>query len=174
MASLSTGESASKAVKVCVGKDLTVSRDATPTFTRTYKWKIEKSADKTFLDPGGTATYTMTVTEIGFTDSAWQVKRAITVTNPNDWESIPFNLADSVDNGGTCSIEEGSAGDGVCQQLVDIPLHVYILVGSEFDEWDEHRDGDVEQRGSLHPEWHRTGHRAARVHHPDFHRQQDR
>jgi len=93
-----TGQSSSQTVKVCVGADLTVSKTATPSFTRTYNWSIAKSVDKTLLDPGGTATYAVTVTETGFQDSAWQVTGNITVTNPNDWEAITANVSDAVDN----------------------------------------------------------------------------
>jgi hypothetical protein len=95
--------------KVCVGLDLTVSKTATSSFTRTYNWKIAKSVDKTILDAGGTATYTVTVTETGFTDSAWQVTGAITVNNPNDWEAITANITDAVDNGGSCSVTGGTS-----------------------------------------------------------------
>ena len=38
-----TDQSDPQKVTVCVGKDLTVSKDATGTKTRTYKWLIDKS-----------------------------------------------------------------------------------------------------------------------------------
>ncbi len=100
--------SASQTVKVCVGEDLTVSKTATPSFTRTYNWDIKKSVDKTLLDAGGTATYTVSVTETGFTDSGWKVAGTITVTNPNDWEAITTDVSDVVDNGGNCTVSGGS------------------------------------------------------------------
>jgi hypothetical protein len=99
----------SKTVKVCVGLDLTVSKTATPSFTRTYMWSISKSASPSTqtITAGGTATfdYMVTVAETGFTDSNWMVSGAITVTNPNDWEAITLtNVIDAVDNGGTCTV----------------------------------------------------------------------
>ncbi len=100
--------SAGATVKVCVGKDLAVSKTATPYFTRTYKWTIAKAVDKTLFDAGGTATYTVTATETGFADSAFSVTGTITVTNPNDWESITFNLADAINNGGACAVSGGA------------------------------------------------------------------
>jgi hypothetical protein len=112
--SAGTTGSASQSVQLCVGKDLGVSKTATPTFTRSYNWKIEKAVDKTLLDAGGTAHYTVTVTELGFTDSAWKVNGTITVTNPNDFESVTFDLADTIDNGGVCSI----TGGGTAQTLL--------------------------------------------------------
>lgn len=100
-----TNQTASQKVTVCAALDLTVAKDATPSFTRTYKWSIAKSVDKTLLDPGGTATYTVTVTETGFMDSAWQVNGTITITNPNDFESVTLTgVTDAVDNGGSCMV----------------------------------------------------------------------
>jgi len=101
----------SKKVTVCVGKDLNVSKTATPSFTRTYNWDITKAVDKTLVEQiGGTATfnYTVVASETGFTDSAWQVTGTITVSNPNDWEAISVNVSDAIDNGGTCVVSGGS------------------------------------------------------------------
>src|SRR5262249_48882621 len=52
---------------------------------------------------------TVQAAETGFTDSAWQVTGTITVTNPNDWESIVVNDADAVDNGGSCTVNGGTS-----------------------------------------------------------------
>jgi Fe-S cluster assembly iron-binding protein IscA len=106
-----TTGSDSQKVTVCVGKDLTVTKTATPTFTRTYHWDITKDVDKTkvTIAQGGTATfnYTVSVTHDAGVDSAWATSGTITVSNPNDWEDISLtSLTDSVDNGGTCSITE--------------------------------------------------------------------
>ena len=62
-------------------------KDVTPTFTRTYLWKISKDVDKTTATSrnGGTATfnYTVDVEQTGITDSGWKISGTITVTNPN-------------------------------------------------------------------------------------------
>jgi hypothetical protein len=118
-----TGQPASQKVTVCVAVDLTVTKDATPSFTRTYNWSIAKAVDKTLLDPGGTATYTVMATETGFTDSGWTVTGSIIVSNPNDFESIALtSVTDVVDNGGSCTVSgsttatlaaKGSPGDSV-------------------------------------------------------------
>jgi hypothetical protein len=104
--------SASQTVKVCVGKDLTVSKTATPAFTRTYNWSLSKNVDKTLIDiaSGGAATFNYTVgaSETGFTDSGWQVSGTITVSNPNDWEAIIANVTDAVNDGGTCVVTGGT------------------------------------------------------------------
>jgi hypothetical protein len=107
-----TGSDGPVTVRVCVGADLTVSKTATPYFTRTYKWKISKSVDKTLVEQiGSTATFTFTInaSQDGLpTDSAWTVKGLITVTNPNDWEDVTVSLQDAIDNGGACTFDVSS------------------------------------------------------------------
>jgi hypothetical protein len=108
-----TTDDASQEVTVCVGKDLTVSKTATPTFTRTYNWDIAKSVDKTKVTTSGssaTFNYTVTASQTGFTNSAIQATGTITVTNPNDWEAVTLTgVLDSVNNGGTCSLTGGDS-----------------------------------------------------------------
>jgi hypothetical protein len=106
----STTGKAGKTVTDCVGADLTVSKTATPTMTRTYTWAITKNVDKTLVEQsGGTATfnYSVTASETGFTDSAWSVSGNITVTNPNDFEAVTATVTDAIDNGGSCSVTGG-------------------------------------------------------------------
>ena len=103
-----------KSVQVCVGADLTVSKTAATSFTRTYNWTISKSANPATIDApsgtSGTANYSVTASETGFTDSAWQVTGTITITNPNNWESITANVSDALDVGsnGTCTVTGGT------------------------------------------------------------------
>jgi len=108
-----TRGSASQSVQVCVGADLTVSKDASPSFTRTYKWGIGKSVDKTLIEQAGggtaSATYTVIVKETGFTDSGWQVNGNITIANPNDWEAVTANVTDAIDNKGNCTVTGGTS-----------------------------------------------------------------
>ena len=105
-----TTDSASQTVTLCVGADLTVKKTADPSFTRTYAWSISKDVDKKVVEQlgGGTAAfnYTVTASETGFTDSGWKVSGKITVTNPNDWESVTLtSLTDAIDNGGSCTVD---------------------------------------------------------------------
>src|SRR5439155_704176 len=84
---------------------------ATPTFTRTYGWTISKAVDKTLVKQvGGSATfnYTVVAAQTGFVDSAWAVSGTITVSNPNDWEAITTTVSDAIDNGGTCTVTNGT------------------------------------------------------------------
>jgi hypothetical protein len=103
-----TTGSASQSVQVCVGADLTVSKNAAPSFTRTYTWGIAKTATPTLIEQAGggtaSASYSVSVNETGFTDSGWQVSGHITVTNPNDWEAVTANVTDAIDNGGACTV----------------------------------------------------------------------
>ena len=113
---------ASQGVKVCVGADLTVSKTAMPSFTRTYIWKINKSADKTQIDPGGTVNYTVTATETGFNDSNWHVSGYITVYNPNDWEAITAKtITDAINNGGSCAVTGGTGVPILAATSVQLP-----------------------------------------------------
>ena len=98
-----TTGSASKSVKLCVGADLTVSKTASAAF----KSDVAKSVDKTLVQQvgGGTATFTYTV---NVTTSAWTVFGNITVSNPNNWQSITANVSDVLtDAGGVCTVTGG-------------------------------------------------------------------
>ena len=97
-------------------KDLTVSKTATPSFTRTYKWGIQKSVDKTEIDiadstNGNSATfhYTVSVSYDSGTDSNWQVTGTITVHNPNGSSVSGVNVTDAIDGGGNCTVNGGTS-----------------------------------------------------------------
>jgi hypothetical protein len=111
----------SQTVKVCVGADLQVSKKAGPAFSRTYNWSIAKQADKTLIDPGGTVNYTVQVNQTGVTDSGWQVSGTITVTNPNDFESITAAVGDTIDNGGMCQVPGGASVSIPAGQQATLP-----------------------------------------------------
>jgi hypothetical protein len=101
--------SASASARLCVGADLTVTKTALPSFTRTYAWDVSKAVDKTLVKQiGGTATfdYTVDARQTGFTDSGWMLTGVITVTNPNDWEVVTVDVVDGV-LGGTCTVTGG-------------------------------------------------------------------
>ena len=90
---------------------LTATKTATPSFTRTFKWDISKSADKTELDiaSGGEATfnYTVAVTHDAGTDSGWTVTGAVVVTNPNA-AAATVTITDAIDDANaTCSLAGG-------------------------------------------------------------------
>ena len=116
-----TGQSDSQTVTVCVGKDLAVSKTATPSFDRSYAWDIKKSVDKTKVNQvGGSATfnYTVAVHHDSGTDGNWKVTGTITITNPNDWEDISVtSLDDVINNGGNgCTLDQA-----IPQQGLNVP-----------------------------------------------------
>jgi hypothetical protein len=108
-----TGATGSSSVTVtdCQGADLTVSKTATPYFTRTFTWDISKDVDKTTVNLEGpdpqdaTFNYTVHVSIKDYTDSDWYIKGTIHISNPNDWEAIDASVSDAVDNGGSCSLD---------------------------------------------------------------------
>jgi hypothetical protein len=91
--------------------DLTVSKDATPAFNRAFTWGIAKDVDKTLVQQiGGSATfnYTVTTTHDSGTDSGWKATGTITVVNPNTGDVTGVDVTDAVDNGGTCTVTNGT------------------------------------------------------------------
>ncbi len=83
---------AGKTVTVCVDAGATVTKSASPSFTKTYGWSITKDVDKTSINiaPGGDASfdYTVKVTNDGGTNSAWKVTGTIDVTNNNQYAAM--------------------------------------------------------------------------------------
>jgi hypothetical protein len=100
------------------GLDLTVTKTATPGFTRTYAWSIAKCAEDpnstncvaspTKVDQVGstvTFTYKVTASETGFQDSAYKVTGTITVNNPNSFAVSPVTITENGDGVGTCNLD---------------------------------------------------------------------
>ena len=92
---------------------LTVLKDAEGSFDRIYTWTIKKDADKTIvrLIGGGSATFTYTVSvthDDPGEDSNWLVSGTITVFNPNPDDVTGVDVTDSVDNGGACTVTNGT------------------------------------------------------------------
>ena len=100
-------------------QDLDVSKAITSaTYTRTYKWKLEKGVGDSQSGPfSATARkniaagqnsnkasfgYQIRAIEDGFTDSAWDVRGKVTITNPNS-KPVEVNLSDKLADGTACS-----------------------------------------------------------------------
>lgn len=109
-----TSQTASESVDVCVGAELSGSKTATATFDRTYLWDIQKSVDTESQNvPAGTdATfnYSVVASQTGVADSGYTVSGTITVSNPNDWQSVAVNVADTIGVGWSCTYPNGSTG----------------------------------------------------------------
>jgi hypothetical protein len=110
---------------VAQNQDLTVSKTATPSFTRSYTWGISKSVDHTLFEQiGGTVTanYTVNVTHDTGTDGNWKVAGDITVTNPNSAEFSGVNVTDDDSaDGGTCSVTGGTGATISANSSADFP-----------------------------------------------------
>lgn len=96
---------------VCVGGNLTISKNVVTSLKRSYAYAIDKQASSSTVnvDPvTGRATvgYNVVVTEGAATDSDWLMSGKITVTNPNNQ---PVTLTSITDKYGstTCSVVEG-------------------------------------------------------------------
>jgi hypothetical protein len=87
--------------------DLTVTKTAVPTFTRTWDWDITKTATAPttrYGTPGSLVEFGYSVGVVANkTDSAWAISGVITVTNPN---AVAFELDSLTDMAGTtpCSL----------------------------------------------------------------------
>ncbi len=99
-------------VEICIGQDLNIEKLVVSSFNRSYDWSIVKDAlgEQPFTaDPETgefTAEYQVTVTPESYSDSDWAMSGTITVTNPNDWQSVDVTVTDQVDVGGdaTCQV----------------------------------------------------------------------
>jgi hypothetical protein len=102
---------------VTLAADLSASKTAVPDFTRDFTWSITKSAcahgiatcTQTVNQTGGSVQfdYSVTVTKSAATDSGWEVGGDISVSNPNSNTGSIMNIGvtDSIDNGGTCDVD---------------------------------------------------------------------
>lgn len=101
-----------------------VTKTANPRLTRTFKWTITKSVDKTEIDTSGSATfnYTVSVSHDDGTDSGWQATGSIRVSNPNSSDMTGVSVSDVVDNGGSCTVDTtGFSGTLPANSHIDFP-----------------------------------------------------
>jgi hypothetical protein len=105
--------------------DPVVTKDAKPTFKRTFTWDIDKSVECAGGSPYGTydqlvqkvsgtvkCDYTIDVTKSDGVDSDWLVKGTISVFNPNDDGSVTLDdVTDDIgDPNATCSVDTATNG----------------------------------------------------------------
>jgi hypothetical protein len=128
-----TGQSDDASVEVnCY--DLTVSKDADESFTRTYEWTIDKSSDdptELTLSPGETYDYPyeVTVDMIGFTDSDYAVSGSIDVHNPAPIDAEITGVSDVISGFGAADVDCGvtfpytliAGGTLTCTYGADLP-----------------------------------------------------
>ena len=112
-----TKQDSSATVEVCNPLDLSVSKSATGSYTRTYQWDLLKQivGASTFTGDSydHTFNYLVSLKENGVQDSAWKVDGTITVTNSNTDTSIPAYNASVTD------AMTGVGGSPTCQWKAD-------------------------------------------------------
>ena len=94
--------------------ELTVTKDAIPTFDRDWTWTIDKNADATEItinaDESATINYEVDVSATHL-DSGWAVSGTITITNPAPIAATGVSVSDALDGGigatVDCSAEAG-------------------------------------------------------------------
>jgi flagellar basal body rod protein FlgG len=107
-----------------------VSKDAETSFTRTWNWTIDKSADQTELLLSSGQLFQVNyevMVDATYTDSDWAVAGTITVQNPNPEAAMTVSLADVVspdiaatlDCGGSLMVPAG--GSATCDYGADLP-----------------------------------------------------
>jgi hypothetical protein len=126
-----TGDTASASVNVTC-YELTVTKDADTSLTRTWTWTIDKSADEdTLLLSDGqlhTVNYEVTV-DAAFADSGWAVEGTISVNNPAPIDATLNSVSDVISGGINASVDCSvtfpytlSAGDTLtCSYSASLP-----------------------------------------------------
>ena len=112
--------------------DLSVSKSAATSYTRTWNWTIDKSvtpdAWDLFLGETGTSEYTVTVDKGSYTDSAWAVTGTIHIVNNHPTraadltsvsDEVSTGISGTVDCGGVTSVPAGGSID--CTYSADLP-----------------------------------------------------
>ncbi len=119
-------------LEFCFDYEVTVSKTAATSFTRTYEWDIDKSASpelwNLFTGDSGTSLYTIAV-ERDFTDSAWAVSGTITIDNDTPFSATITGVTDSMtgdlDADVDCAVnfpyEQASGGTLECTYSRDLP-----------------------------------------------------
>jgi hypothetical protein len=109
---------------------LVVTKDANPSFDRTYTWNIGKTSDKTLVKLiGGSATfnYTVTVSRNAPTDDGYEVAGTISVLNPNDADVDGVDVTDAInDPSSTCVVSDSDDSPAVPATGGTIPANAQV------------------------------------------------
>ena len=119
-------------VEFCYDYEVDVSKDATPSFTRTYEWTITKDFDATYDkfigDPATSHGYEVSVDQT-VTDSDWNVTGFIYIDNNTPFDATIESVTDVVSPDIAATVDCGvtfpyilDAGDSlVCDYSADLP-----------------------------------------------------
>ena len=120
-------------VTFCFDYEVTVSKTANPTYTRTFTWEIDKSVTPAvwnmFTGDSGTSEYTVEVTKDAGTDSDWAVSGAINIANDTPFAATITDVSDVISGFGPISIDCGvtfpyvlaAGGELVCTYSTALP-----------------------------------------------------
>jgi len=120
-------DSATVVVTCNAPKPLTVAKTANPSFTRTYDWKVTKTAapSQIALKDGatGSSTWTVKLERDGEpVDSGWRLTGTITVTNPNALAVSGVSVSDGLGGTVTCPASTIAAKSSMtCTYSVGLP-----------------------------------------------------
>jgi hypothetical protein len=120
-------------IDFCFDYEVSVSKTAQTSFTRTWQWRIDKSVSpdnwQLFTGDTGTSRYTVAVERTGSTDSAWAVAGTIQIHNPSPvtatitavTDLISGGIAPAVDCGVTFPYALGSDETLECSYQTALP-----------------------------------------------------
>ena len=101
-------DSDSGSVSVC---PITVTKDASTSYTRTFNWTIDKSVTPDtwdlFTGETGTSDWTVSVDQTDYTDSDWAVSGNITVHNPAPIDATINGVGDVLATDGAATVDCG-------------------------------------------------------------------
>lgn len=98
-------------VSFCFDYEVTVTKTANTTFTRTFNWTIDKSVTPDtwdlFTGNSGTSEYTVAVTKDAGTDSDWAVSGTITIQNNTPLAATITDVLDAISGFGAAAVNCG-------------------------------------------------------------------
>jgi len=98
-------------IEFCYDYEVTVSKTANTTFTRTFNWTIEKSVTPEtwdlFTGDSGTSEYTVEVTKGDGVDSDWAVNGTITIENNTPFAATIESVSDTISGFGAVAVNCG-------------------------------------------------------------------
>jgi hypothetical protein len=112
--------------------EISVTKDADTSLTRTYEWDITKTVVPPswdlFAGESGTSQYTITVNKTGYQDSLWAVAGTITINNPANYAITLDDVSDlitlgDIDGNADCGgvIIVPANGSIVCTYSAELP-----------------------------------------------------
>jgi len=98
-------------IEFCFDYEVSVSKTAATSFTRTWHWRIDKSASpdhwELFTGDTGTSRYTVAVERTGYTDSNWAVTGTIAIHNSTPLTATMTGVADVITSGIPAAVDCG-------------------------------------------------------------------